>query len=69
MSTWTMHHYMYIHTQYMHTYISTVMMSYTYDFILAHSNYGYSGTSENGLPILWKPPQCRQKAVFPNHSL
>ena len=26
----------------------------------------YSGTSKNGLPLLRKPPQCRQESVVPN---
>ena len=26
----------------------------------------YSGTSENGLPLLWKPPQCGQESTVPN---
>ena len=29
----------------------------------------YSGTSENGLPLLWKPPQLGQEAAVANHSL
>ena len=29
----------------------------------------YSGTSDNGLPLLRKPPQCGQEAAVPNHSL
>ena len=28
----------------------------------------YSGASDNGLPLLRKPPQCRQKATVPNIS-
>ena len=26
----------------------------------------YSGTSENGLLLLWKPPQCGQESAVPN---
>ena len=29
----------------------------------------YSGISDNGLPLLQKPPQCGQEAAVPNHSL
>ena len=29
----------------------------------------YSGTSENGLPLLQKPPQCGQQSAVPNYSL
>ena len=29
----------------------------------------YSGTSDNRLPLLRKPPQCRQEDAVPNHSL
>ena len=29
----------------------------------------YSGTSDNRLPLLWKPPQCGWKATVPNYSL
>ena len=29
----------------------------------------YSGTSDNGLPLLRKPPQCGQEAVASNTSL
>ena len=29
----------------------------------------YSGTSENGLPLLRKPPQCVQESAVPNYSL
>ena len=29
----------------------------------------YSGTSENGLPLLRKPPQCGQESMVPNYSL
>ena len=28
----------------------------------------YSGTSENGLPLLRKPPQCGQESAVPNYS-
>ena len=29
----------------------------------------YSGTPENGLPLLRKPPQCGQESAVPNYSL
>ena len=29
----------------------------------------YSETSENGLPLLRKPPQCGQESAVPNYSL
>ena len=29
----------------------------------------YSGTSDNGLPLLPKPPQCGQQAMVPNYRL
>ena len=35
--------------------------------VSAFSNY--SGTSENGLPLLQKPPQCGQESAVPNYSL
>ena len=41
MSTWTMHHYTYIHTEYMHTYISTVIIWYMYSFVSAHPGIIY----------------------------
>ena len=28
--------------------------------------FKYSRTSENGLPLLWKPPQCGQESVVLN---
>ena len=31
--------------------------------------HDYSGTTENGLPILLEPPQCGGMAAVPNHSL
>ena len=34
-----------------------------------HSIAYYSGTSENGLPLLQKPPQCGQESAVPNYSL
>ena len=29
----------------------------------------YSGTSENGLFLLWKPPQCGQESAVPNYII
>ena len=36
---------------------------------VSEENLEYSGTSENGLPLLRKPPQCGQESAVPNYSL
>ena len=38
------------------------------NFLVA-TGYKYSGTSDNRLPLLQKPPKCGQEPVVPNHSL
>lgn len=48
------HMYMYIYHKHMHAYM------------LIHV---YSEISENGLPLLQKPPQCGPEVAIPNYSL
>ena len=47
-----------------------VVSHVTWGFVVfVEKNNKYSGTSENGLPLLRKPPQCGQESTVPNYSL